>query len=66
MSIPDIGDYSIKKQQRQFFTPLSDNVIVSSLRDSQLNHKVELDELGEARGKLLGIGLDKLSDDVKG
>jgi len=37
MSIPDIGDYSIKKKKQDRFTPMPDSILIAANKDSSLN-----------------------------
>ena len=66
MNIPDIGDYTIKKQKREKFTPTPDNIITQK-QNQQTNVVQEgittnLNEVGMARSSLLTMNLDKFND----
>jgi len=39
MNIPEIGDYTIKKQKREKFTPTPDNIL---LNNSNKNNSIEI------------------------
>lgn len=66
MNIPEIGDYSIKKQKRERFTPTPDNIIGQQQSHQQSNMvqdgmSTNLNEVGMARSSLLTMNLDKFN-----
>lgn len=76
-AIPDVGDYSLKHKQvkrKEIFTPMPDHVIESSRTDGQVGTMEtssggalsSISGLAEARGKVLGLNLDRMSDNVSG
>lgn len=72
-SIPDVGDHSLKLKQRkreEVFTPLPDHIIdtrtaMSTAVDPSLGNTSVLG-MAEARGTVLTLKLDKMSDSVTG
>ena len=77
MSIPEIGNYSIKKDKKDKYVPVPDRVIEGGRRELDTTTTVDvsetdsattknLSEFGEARGAVLSLKLDKISDSVKG
>lgn len=64
MSIPEIGDYTIKKTKTEKYTPVPDSIINSAIKE--IKNNVSLNEIGEARGTLLSLKLDKMGDSVSG
>lgn len=78
LNIPEIGDYSIKKVKREKYIPVPDKIILNAAQEgenlSSINIKDgtqsiltnNLNDVGEARGTVLTLKLDKLSDSVSG
>lgn len=77
MNIPEIGNYSIKKEKRDKYVPVPDRIIEGGRRELETTTTLEtstndsatpknLSEFGEARGAVLSLKLDKISDSVKG
>lgn len=79
LNIPEIGDYSVKKVKREKYLPVPDKLILSAAQEgdtlSSINTKdgtqsvvtnTNLNDVGEARGTVLSLKLDKLSDSVSG
>ena len=64
MNIPEIGDYTIKKQKRDKFTPTPDNILLNE-KNNKNNKEVDtgmmssLNDVGMARSSLLSLKLDK-------
>ena len=72
-AIPDIGDYTIKKKKLNAgFAPPPDTLLAKALAEKQtVNTAVDddgqdLTAVGEGRGTVLGLKLDRLSDSVTG
>ena len=66
LAIPEIGDFTVKKQKREKFTPTPDNLLVADKQhsnmviDSKSNGEVSsLHEVGLARSSLLSLKLEK-------
>lgn len=78
LNIPEIGDYSIKKAKREKYVPVPDKVIMSAAQEGETLSSItmkdgtesiatnNLNDVGEARGTVLTLKLDKLSDSVSG
>ena len=76
MSIPEIGDYRLKKAKREKYVPVPDRVIEAGRREMETTTSIEasgtetstknLSEFGEATRAVMGLKLDKISDSVKG
>ena len=73
-AIPDIGDYTIKKK-KDFaqFAPAPDTLLQRALDEKGVSTQevddgalTDLNAVGEGRGTVLGLKLDKLSDSVSG
>ena len=78
--IPDIGERKIKRKKYERFMPVPDNIISAGLGDGEMGASVidtqgdeglggtltSLTDLGQARGQLLSLQLDKASDSVTG
>jgi len=73
-AIPDIGDYTIKKK-KDFaqFAPAPDTLLQRALDEKGTSTQevddgalTDLNAVGEGRGTVLGLKLDKLSDSVSG
>eukprot|EP00164_Ancoracysta_twista_P004398 GFYU01005929.1.p1 GENE.GFYU01005929.1~~GFYU01005929.1.p1 ORF type:complete len:962 (-),score=313.69 GFYU01005929.1:140-3025(-) len=89
-SIPDVGDYRIKRRKREIYTPVPDSLLEKARKESQGSNFQQLDtrqqkygglqtpapgmatphqdltQVGEARGQVLGVKLDQMSDSVTG
>jgi len=73
-SIPDIGDYGVKKRKMERYTPTPDSLLEMARKESALTAKdssfggasTDLTSIGEGRGAVLGQKLDKVSDSVSG
>lgn len=80
-AIPDIGDYTIKKQKRfESFTPPPDTLLAKAIAEKEtVSHidpngiatpsgirTVDLNSVGEGRGTVLSLKLDKMADSVTG
>eukprot|EP00871_Galdieria_phlegrea_P002713 jgi/Galph1/3442/GphlegSOOS_G2112.1 len=79
-AIPEIGDYRVKKQKLEKFTPIPDSVIESARRENAYDPSIgimstgpsgqgsstDLASIGEGRGAVLGLKLDRVSDSVSG
>ncbi|KAJ0052254.1 hypothetical protein Pint_02218 [Pistacia integerrima] len=59
-SIPEIGDYSLRNKKKRFesFVPVPDTLLETPVTD--------LTAVGEGRGTVLSLKLDRLSDSVSG
>ena len=78
LNIPEIGDYSVKKVKRERYVPVPDKIILNAAQDSETVGSIavkdgtqssitnNLNDVGEARGTVLTLKLDKLSDSVSG
>lgn len=87
--IPDIGDYTIKKQPRmQSFVPVPDSMLSRAAAEKQMATSIDasssgllgsatplggtnstisdLTAIGEGRGTVLGLKLDRIADSVSG
>ncbi|KAK4528859.1 hypothetical protein GAYE_SCF65G6806 [Galdieria yellowstonensis] len=76
-SIPEIGDYRVKKQKLEKYTPVPDSVIESAHKERSFDPSIgtlsstqgvstDLASIGEGRGAVLGLKLDRISDSVSG
>lgn len=75
-AIPDIGDYSIKKQKRETWAAAPDSLLDRARQETEQSTsaydgggegvKTDLTAVGEGRGTVLGLKLDKMSDSVSG
>jgi PRP1 splicing factor, N-terminal. len=74
-AIPDIGDYSIKKKKLNVgFMPAPDTLLAKALAEKETTNTAvddggaeqDLTAVGEGRGTVLGLKLDRLSDSVTG
>jgi pre-mRNA-processing factor 6 len=76
-AIPDIGDRTIKKKKLDSFTPVPDSILQMSRPDAKLvsgtasvggsgGSETALTGLSEARGQMLSLKLDRMSDSVSG
>ncbi|GJQ15786.1 hypothetical protein GpartN1_g7577.t1 [Galdieria partita] len=76
-SIPEIGDYRVKKQKLEKYTPVPDSVIESAHKERTFDSSIgtlsktqgistDLASIGEGRGAVLGLKLDRISDSVSG
>lgn len=77
LSIPEIGDYTVKKVKREKYIPVPDKLILQASQDTEKMTSVatnlkegtvstSLNDVGEARGTVLSLKLDKISDSVSG
>ena len=41
-NIPEMQDYTVKKQKREKYTPMSDNLINRALNESQINTQINI------------------------
>lgn len=73
-AIPDIGEMGSKARKKvETFTPMSDAVLQSGLTGGTgtavvdgADTVLDLNKIGEARGTVLGVKLDQMSDSVSG
>lgn len=80
-AIPEIGDYTIKNKKRmQSFAPVPDTLLAKAVAEKSLASSLDarggletpaasmtdLTAVGEGRGTVLGLKLDRLSDSVSG
>ena len=72
-AIPDIGDYTIKKKKLNAgFAPPPDTLLAKALAEKETvnaaadDGEQDLTAVGEGRGTVLGLKLDRLSDSVTG
>ena len=73
-AIPDIGDYTIKKKKLNVgFMPAPDTLLAKALAEKETVNTAtdaggeqDLTAVGEGRGTVLGLKLDRLSDSVTG
>uniref|UniRef100_A0A7S3EEL7 PRP1 splicing factor N-terminal domain-containing protein n=2 Tax=Rhodosorus marinus TaxID=101924 RepID=A0A7S3EEL7_9RHOD len=73
-SIPDVGDYSVKKQKLEKYTPAPDSLLEMARKESAMTNTdatfpgatTDLASIGEGRGAVLGQKLDRVSDSVSG
>ena len=77
-AIPEIGDHTIKKQKKQTFTPVPDNVLMGAAAAGKTGNTVasgtetpygatsSLTEIGEGRKTMVDISLGRASDSVTG
>ena len=74
-AIPDIGDYTIKKKKLNVgFMPAPDTLLAKALAEKETTSALaeekggeqDLTAVGEGRGTVLGLKLDRLSDSVTG
>jgi len=77
-AIPDIGDYTVKHARRmQSFVPVPDTLLARAAAEKVLSSSVECAErtagaaqdltaVGEGRGTVLALKLERLSDSVSG
>ncbi|KAL3631566.1 Protein STABILIZED1 [Castilleja foliolosa] len=71
-SIPEIGDYSLRNKKRRFesFVPVPDTLLEKARQEkehvSSLDPVTDLTTVGEGRGTVLSLKLDRLSDSVSG
>lgn len=80
-AIPDIGDYTIKNKKKfASFVPAPDTLLQKALAEKQVSTtaassgidtpaagaSTDLTAVGEGRGTVLGLKLDRLSDSVSG
>lgn len=78
-SIPDVGDHSLDLKQRkrkEVFTPLPDYILQGAAQQVGNNKNAQVEQVGgetssmtgmaEARGAVLSLKLDKMSDSVSG
>lgn len=80
LSIPEANDYGIKKQKKERYMPVPDNIILDAAKkDGEMSNSISvsdaegiqssiknLNEVGEARGFQLSQKLDQMSDSVTG
>ena len=78
LNIPEIGDYSVKKVKREKYVPVPDKIILNAAQETENLSSItakdgtqsiltnNLNDVGEARGTVLTLKLDKLSDSVSG
>eukprot|EP01023_Acetabularia_acetabulum_P060541 TRINITY_DN7278_c0_g2_i1.p1 TRINITY_DN7278_c0_g2~~TRINITY_DN7278_c0_g2_i1.p1 ORF type:complete len:352 (-),score=73.48 TRINITY_DN7278_c0_g2_i1:462-1517(-) len=80
--IPDIGDYTIKKRpKREAFAPVPDTLLQKAMAEQQSVNKIsdgletpatkggtatDLTAVGEGRGKMMELRLDRMADSVTG
>jgi len=78
-AIPDIGDYTVKAQKRmQSFVPVPDTLLARAAAEKVLSASIDardagdggaqtdLTAVGEGRGTVLALKLERLSDSVSG
>eukprot|EP00735_Rhodelphis_limneticus_P003620 TRINITY_DN1510_c0_g1::TRINITY_DN1510_c0_g1_i1::g.28127::m.28127 TRINITY_DN1510_c0_g1::TRINITY_DN1510_c0_g1_i1::g.28127 ORF type:complete len:912 (-),score=274.68,sp/Q91YR7/PRP6_MOUSE/55.58/0.0,PRP1_N/PF06424.7/1.7e-43,TPR_14/PF13428.1/84,TPR_14/PF13428.1/0.065,TPR_14/PF13428.1/1.3e+03,TPR_14/PF13428.1/1.7e+02,TPR_14/PF13428.1/0.031,TPR_14/PF13428.1/1.1,TPR_14/PF13428.1/35,TPR_14/PF13428.1/3.7,TPR_14/PF13428.1/0.0032,TPR_14/PF13428.1/26,TPR_14/PF13428.1/0.98,TPR_14/PF13428.1/1.4e-05,TPR_14/PF134 len=79
-AIPDIGDYTVKKRKLERFIPTPDSLLDKARQEQEsakslevfggletpVGTQTDLRQIGEARGTVLGLKLDKVSDSVSG
>jgi hypothetical protein len=80
-AIPEIGDRTIKKKKQESFTPVPDSILQMNRPDTKLvsgtasvgasaggagGSETALTGLSEARGQMLSLKLDRMSDSVSG
>ena len=80
-AIPEIGDYSVKKQKRfESFAPPPDSLLAKAIAEKEtVSHvdpnglatpsgtrTVDLNSVGEGRGTVLSMKLDRMADSVTG
>lgn len=73
-AIPDIGDYSVKKQKFQKFTPAPDSLLERARQETAYvssepaadGTNTDLASIGAGRSSVLGLKLDKAGDSVSG
>jgi len=54
-NIPEMQDYTVKKQKRDKYTPLSDNLLNRALNESQVNTQINVTNPdGKANGFVTG------------
>lgn len=74
LSIPDAHDYKVKKAKRDKYVPVPDRIIDQARKDAEISTSLNansgtmsnLNELGEARGTVLNLKMDKVGDSVTG
>lgn len=76
-SIPDIGDYTIKNKKRfQSFAPVPDTLLAGAVGNMETSTDglqtpaagttTDLTAVGEGRGTMVKLKLDRMSDSVSG
>lgn len=78
-SIPEMQDYSIKKQKRDKYVPMSDNILNRALNENSYASSINIttqdgvqssilniNEIGNARQTMFNVKMNKEEDSVKG
>uniref|UniRef100_A0A6T6AVG1 PRP1 splicing factor N-terminal domain-containing protein n=1 Tax=Compsopogon caeruleus TaxID=31354 RepID=A0A6T6AVG1_9RHOD len=71
-TIPDIGDYRVKRHKVDRLTPAPDSILISAKKDMSTVASVkpgattDLSSIGEGRSSVLGLKLDRAGDSVSG
>ncbi|KAH6821826.1 pre-mRNA splicing factor-like protein [Perilla frutescens var. hirtella] len=67
--IPEIGNYSLRKKKKkrfESFVPVPDTLLEKAIEEKEHLRETDLTAVGEGRGTVLSLKLDRLSDSVCG
>lgn len=78
-SIPEAQDFSIKKQKREKYTPMSDSLLSQKLNESALSTSInvtdtdglqsrigDINEIGSVRKTMFEVKMDSIDSQIKG